>query len=62
VGTQNKILAGMTKKEMDALAKKWITTDRMNILLVGDKAKILPGLKKFGYEIIELDADGNLKK
>jgi zinc protease len=62
VGTQNKILAGMTKKEMDALAKKWITTEKMNILLVGDKAKILPGLKKFGYEIIELDADGNLKK
>jgi zinc protease len=34
----------------------------MNILLVGDKAKILPGLQKFGYEITELDVDGNLKK
>ena len=30
----------------------------MNILLVGDKAKILEGIKKLGYEIIELDADG----
>jgi zinc protease len=29
--------------------------------LVGDKVKILPGLKKFGYEIIELDVDGNRK-
>jgi hypothetical protein len=27
--------------------------------VVGDKAKILPGLKKLGYEIIETDADGN---
>jgi zinc protease len=62
VQTQNKILSGMSKKEIDALAKKWIKTDKMNILLVGDKAKILPGLQKFGYEIIELDVDGNRKK
>lgn len=33
----------------------------MNILLVGDKAKILPGLQQFNYEIIELDAKGNVK-
>jgi zinc protease len=62
VEKQNKILGSMTKQEVDALAKKWIDADRMNILLVGDKAKILPGLKKFGYDIIELDADGKLKK
>jgi zinc protease len=31
----------------------------MNILLVGDKQLILPGLKRLGYEIIELDTDGN---
>ena len=58
VDTQNKIVAGMTKAELDALAKKYITTDKMNILVVGDKAKILPGLQKLGYEIIELDVDG----
>jgi zinc protease len=62
VQIQNKILTGMTKKEIDVLAKKWITTNKMNILLVGDKAKILPGLQKFGYEITELDVDGNPKK
>jgi zinc protease len=33
----------------------------MNILLVGDKENILPGLKKLPYDIIELDVDGNLK-
>ncbi len=61
VQTQNKILRDITKKEIDALAKKYINTDRMNILLVGDKAKILPTLQKFGYEIIELDVDGKRK-
>jgi hypothetical protein len=30
----------------------------MKVLLVGDKAKILEGVKKLGYEVIELDADG----
>ncbi|MEI7964231.1 MAG: insulinase family protein, partial [Chitinophagaceae bacterium] len=61
VQTQNKILSGLTKKEVDALAKKWLVADKMNILLVGDKAKILPGLQKLGYEIVELDTDGNKK-
>lgn len=61
VDTQNSILKNISKAEIDALAKKWLQTDKMNILLVGDKAKILPGLQKFGYEIIELDTDGNRK-
>ncbi len=55
---QNKILKSMTKKEIDALAKKWINTNKLNMLLVGDKAKILPGLQKLGYKIVELDVDG----
>lgn len=58
---QNKILKNITKTEIDGLAKKWINTKKMNILLVGDKEKILPGLPKYGYEIIELDSDGNRK-
>jgi zinc protease len=55
---QNTILKNMKKAEIDALAKKWLDVDKMNILLVGDKAKILPGLQKMGYEIVELDVDG----
>lgn len=64
VDQQNKILAGITKKEIDALAKKWIHPEKMNMLLVGDKAKILRGLQKLGYDIVELDNDGKsvLKK
>ena len=58
---QNEILKSITKSDIDALAKKWLQTDKMNILLVGDKDKILPGLQKFGMEIIELDVDGNRK-
>jgi zinc protease len=61
VETQSKILAAITKKDIDALAKKWLTSDKMNILLVGDKATILPALKKLGYDIVELDTDGNKK-
>jgi hypothetical protein len=30
----------------------------MKVLLVINKAKILEGVKKLGYEVIELDADG----
>jgi zinc protease len=61
VDQQNKILASMTKAEIDALAKKWIDTSKMNILLVGDKAKTEEGVKKLGYQIIELDVDGKMK-
>ncbi len=65
VQVQNKILKAITKKEIDALAKKWIQPEKLNMLLVGDKAKILPGLQKMGYPIVELDTEGkevNAKK
>ena len=61
VDEQNQILAQISKTEIDAVVKKWINPEKVNILLVGDKAKILPGLQKLGYEIIELDVDGNRK-
>ncbi len=55
---QNKILKSISKGDIDALTKKYIKPDQMNILLVGDKTKILDGIKKLGYPIIELDVDG----
>jgi len=61
VDQQNKILANMTKSEIDALGKKLLKTDKMFVLLVGDKAKILEGVKKTGYTVIEMDVDGNIK-
>jgi zinc protease len=56
---QAKILQSMTPAQMHAMAQKYLNPAKMNILLVGDKAKVLEGVKKLGYEVIELDADGN---
>jgi zinc protease len=59
VEIQNRILAGITKPELDRLSANWLKTGKMNILLVGDKASILPGVQKLGYEIVELDVNGD---
>ena len=58
VEQQAKILQGMTKEELDRITKKYVQPDKMNVLLVGDKAKIIDGVKKLGYEIVEVDVDG----
>ena len=62
VKKQNQILQTISKADIDGLSKKYLDIERMNILLVGDKKKILPGLQAMGYEIIELDADASLVK
>lgn len=61
VDEQNRILKNITEVDIDKVAAKWIDINKMNILLVGDKSKILSGLEKFNYEIIELDVRGNIK-
>lgn len=58
VKKQKKIIDKIKKKEINALIKKHINPKKMNILVVGDKATIEPGLKKIGYEVVELDANG----
>jgi zinc protease len=55
---QHKLLMGITKNDLDKTTKKYLGLDKMNILLVGDKAKYLDKIKRFGYEIVELDVDG----
>lgn len=59
VDEQNKILASISKADIDKSVKKWMNPETLNILLVGDKNKIMPGLSKLGYDIIELDVNGN---
>jgi len=58
VKQQMGILKSISKPEIDELAKKYLDTDKMNILLVGDKKTILPGIADMGYEIVELNTDG----
>ena len=58
IDQQNKILKKITREELNSLAKKWVDANKLNMVMVGDKAKILPGLQKLGYPIIELDVDG----
>jgi zinc protease len=53
------MLKSMTKEQLHAIAQKYLNPEKINILLVGDKAKILDGVKKLGYEVVELDVDGN---
>ncbi len=60
VNTQSDILASIGKDEIDELAKKLLQIDDMVIVVVGDKQVILPGLKTLGYEILEMDANGEL--
>jgi zinc protease len=59
VSTQTKMLHAISREEIQNLAKKYFDLNKMNILLVGDKDLFLPGLAGFGYEIVELDAEGN---
>jgi zinc protease len=58
VDKRNQMLRTITKEELDALAKKMLPVEKMNILVVGDKKSVKPGLDKLGYEVVELDKEG----
>ena len=60
VDRQTKILNSFTVTDANALIKKYIDFNKMNIVLAGDKQRILPGLQRLGYDIVELDVDGNV--
>ena len=59
IDRQNEILDAIGQDELNQLASKHLAMDDMIIVVVGDKETILPSLEELGYEIIELDADGN---
>jgi zinc protease len=60
VEQQNKILKNITAAELQKVGQKYIQPEKINILLVGDKQKIMDNVKKLGYEIVEVDADGKV--
>jgi zinc protease len=59
VDKQQEILKNISKADIDAIAKKNLPYNNMVIVVVGDRAKYLEHVKKLGYEVVELDADGN---
>jgi zinc protease len=52
----------LTLEELQKLSKEIIIPSHFEWFVVGDKSKIKDGLKELGYEIIELDTDGNVLK
>ena len=60
IQTQNEILASVGKDELDGLIREHMALEQAVIVVVGDKATILPDLEELGYEIVELDANANL--
>jgi zinc protease len=62
VDKQNEILKNTTQIETDIMALKFLPYNNFVIVVVGDKAQVYDNLKKLGYEVVELDADGNLLK
>lgn len=57
---QNDMLAKLTVQDINKIiAADLPAMDEMTIVLVGDKEKVMDGLQKSGYKIVELDADGN---
>jgi zinc protease len=53
-----KVLNKITKKELDAIAQERLKMGEMVIVVVGDEANNIEGLRKLGYEIIKLNAKG----
>jgi zinc protease len=56
---QNFILNTLTKTEIDRLAKEYLPIEHMCIVVVGDKAAVMPDLQRLDYPIIELTATGD---
>ena len=60
VKKQNEMINNMTVDRLNELARKYLPYDKMNIVVVGDKASVEPGLARLGYEIVDVDAKGNI--
>jgi zinc protease len=49
----------VTVEDVNRVANKYLTPDRMAIVIVGDRKVIEPGLKELDFPITVLDAEGN---
>jgi zinc protease len=58
---QNALLEKMTIEDANRLAMQYAPdVSKVNILLVGDKEKLWAKLQKMGYQMVELDKEGNV--
>jgi predicted Zn-dependent peptidase len=58
--TYDSMVRKLTLDELQQLGNKIIKPDEVNFFVVGDKSKIFDSLKETGYEVIVVDADGNV--
>jgi zinc protease len=59
---QSELLKSLTVADINAIAKKYLPYNTMDIVVVGDKAQVFEKLKGLGYEVVELDVNGELLK
>ena len=59
VDEQNRILADITKDEINKFANQLLDIEQMVMVVMGDKEVIYEDIKALGYPIVELDTDGN---
>ncbi len=59
VSKQMTILNSISKNDVDVLAKKNIPMDKMVVFVLGDKATNFEKIKKLGFDVIEIDNEGN---
>jgi predicted Zn-dependent peptidase len=58
--TYDKNVRSLSLQDVQKVSKQIVTPDKLTWFVVGDKEKIMSGLKELGFtEIIEIDADGN---
>ena len=60
VNEQNKIIATITKEEINGLARKYLQDENLYILVVGDGASNRSKLEKLGYEVVDVNAKGDI--
>ncbi|MEO9869498.1 M16 family metallopeptidase [Ekhidna sp.] len=60
VEKQNKIIATISKEEINGLAKKYLQDENLYILVVGDGATNRSKLEKLGYEIVDVNEKGDI--
>lgn len=59
---QHRILQNITVPELNELARKFLDTDEMITVVVGDKAEVYPQLKALGRRIVEVDRQTRAKQ